>query len=60
MKFRQGRPLPVSNESLARALEGRQGFSVQHEFTDADDEGTDPVVTMAKPVKKTRRTDADA
>jgi hypothetical protein len=58
-RFRQGRSVQVNNESLAKALDGRKGFSVQHEFVEVADAPSAPA-PVAKPVKKTKRAaDAD-
>lgn len=56
-RFRQGRPVQVTSESVARSLEGKKGFSVQHEFAEvADDSGATAAPSpIPKPVKKTKR-----
>ena len=47
--FKQARPVKISDESLAKALDGKKDCSVQMEYVEVED------TPAAKPVKKPRK-----
>ena len=49
-QFKLNRPVNVTNESTAKALERKQTFSVQHEYVDADE--PKPAVVKQKRVRR--------